>query len=153
MDIIAHTMEYAGGPVDQDAGLLPYSDVYFKEYERLYNDSFREMRTALGLEPVNCCGSREALLNKKDQIFLLFERGRLAGSVSVRGNEIDDLIVGRDFRRKGYGAMLLRFAVSRMQKSGTAPIVLHVAGWNQGAVKLYLSGGFRIRETDIIKRT
>lgn len=80
MDIIAHTMEYAGGPVDQDAGLMPYSDGFFEEYERLYNDSFRDMRTALGLEPVNCCGSR-------------------------------------------------------------------------GAVKLYLSGGFRIRETEIIRRT
>lgn len=153
MDIIAHTMEYAGGPVDEDVLLLPYSDVCFEEYERLYNDSFRDMRTALGLEPVNCCGSREDLLNKKDQIFLLFEGERLAGSVSVCGNEIDDLIVGREFRRKGYGAMLLRFAVSRMQKAGTAPIVLHVAEWNQLAVKLYLSGGFRIRETEIIRRT
>ena len=108
------------------------------------------MRQALGVYPIDCCDTRERLLKKSENIFLLEIDGRLAGSIAIYNNEIDDLIVAREYRRKGYGQGLLRFAVARMQRMGVSPIMLHVADWNRGAISLYTENGFRIVKTETV---
>ena len=148
-DLIAHTMEYRAGPVESPAVPEPYTDAYFDEYKRIYEDCFVDMRTALGLVPVNACDSREALLKKAGDIFVYREGGALIGSVAVYGNEIDDLFVAREHQRKGYGQMLLGFALARMQEKRISPIILHVADWNKAALGLYLKNGFEIVRTEI----
>ena len=50
----------------------------------------------------------------------------------------------------GYGETLLRFSVSRLQNSNISTIVLHVADWNQGAIKMYLKNGFSIVSTEVV---
>ena len=150
MQIIAHTMEYDGEKIESNLQLRTYHAEDFNEYRRVYDECFHEMRTALALTPVNCCDDDEKLLLKASQIFILEEKGSLIGSVAVYGNEIDDLIVAKEFQGKGYGRALLEFAVHNMQNRGIAPIILHVADWNRNAVRLYLKRGFKIVKTETI---
>lgn len=149
--IIAHTMEYTRGEhVHSRLHLRNYQSQDFDAYHRIYNECFSAMRTALGLSPVNCCDRREALARKAKNIFILEVDNALIGSVAIYGNEIDDLIVAKEFQRKGYGEALLQFAVSHLQAAGVSPIMLHVADWNQGAVKMYLKNGFTITKTEYV---
>lgn len=84
----------------------------------------------------------------KDKIYILEIDGKLVGSVAIYDNEIDDLIVGKSYQRAGYGEALLQFAISHMQSNNISPIVLHVADWNQGAIKMYIKNGFAIVKTE-----
>ncbi len=129
-----------------------YTDEDYEEYKRVYNQCFSRMRTALGLVPVECCAKREELLKRKDHIFICEKNGALVGSVAVYENEIDDLIVAKEFQRQGWGRKFLEFAIHRMQKEGIHPIRLHVADWNRGAMKLYKNKGFVITGTERVAR-
>ncbi len=106
------------------------------------------MRAALQLSPVDCCYNEDELEHKKDNIYILETDGELIGSVAIYGNEIDDLIVRKSRQRMGYGKSLLRFAVSHMQNNDISPITLHVADWNQGAIRMYLKNGFVVVRTE-----
>ena len=150
MEIVVHMMEYSGGPVHTHLHLRNYSNRDFDAYKRIYNECFFDMRTALQRFPVDCCDSKEDLEKKRDKNFVLEIDGSLVGSVAVYGSEIDDLIVAKKFQRMGYGEALLRYAVSYLQSNSISPIVLHVADWNQGAIKMYLKNGFSIAKTEIV---
>lgn len=151
MSVIAHTMQYIGE--EMPSPFIPfrnYMDSDYPIYKEVYNDCFADMRRALNLYPIDCCDTREALLNKSENIFILEIGNQLAGSVAIYSNEIDDLIVARQYQWKGYGKGLLRFAVARMQRMGTSPILLHVADWNRGAFELYYKNGFQIIRTEAV---
>ena len=152
IDIIAHTMEYNGGFVESKITLEQYSDKYFYEYKRVYEDCFHEMRTALELYPVDACDSRDELLNKANDIFLYIKDNVFIGSIAIYGNEIDDLIVAKKYQRNGYGLLLLNFAIEKMQKNHISEIILNVTDWNKAAINLYLKNGFHITKTETIKR-
>ena len=148
MKIIAHTMEYRGGSIVSPLRLRNYSAFDYEEYKRIYEECFRDMRTALQRFPVDCCDSKEELERKRDNIYILEIDGKLVGSVAIYDNEIDDLIVGKSYQRADYGEALLQFAISHMQSNNISPIVLHVADWNQGAIKMYMKNGFAIVKTE-----
>lgn len=150
MQIIAHTMEYHGEQISSDLHVSNYSPNDYEEYKRVYEACFSEMRIALGITPVNCCKNADELLQKASQIFLLKREGVLIGSVAIYDNEIDDLIVAKEFQRQGYGKKLLLFAVSKMQQDEAASISLHVADWNKNAVHMYLNNGFVIVKTEVV---
>lgn len=148
MKILAHTMEYRGGSIVSPLRLRNYSAFDYEEYKRIYEECFRDMRTALQRFPVDCCDSKEELERKKDKIYILEVDGKLIGSVAIYGNEIDDLIVEKSVQRVGYGEALLQSAISYMQSNNISPIVLHVADWNQGAIKMYMKNGFATVKTE-----
>lgn len=151
MQVIAHKMEYKGGPMMSDLRLRQYSDSDYRKYRRVYEECFHDMRAALQRFPVDICPSREKLEQEKDHIYILEVDGNLIGSVAVYGNEIDDLIVAKNFQRQGHGEALLQFAVSFLQRNCIDPIILHVADWNQGAIKMYLKNGFSIIGTEVVE--
>ena len=151
MEKVAHMMEYTGGLIQSPLCLRNYSDHDFDEYKRIYNECFFDMRTALQRFPIECCDSKEELEKKRDKIFILEIDGSLVGSVAIFDNEIDDLIVAKEFRRMGYGEALLRYAVSYLQNLNISPIVLHVDDCNQGAIRMYLKNGFSIAKTWIVQ--
>ena len=148
MKITAHTMEYQGGYIASPLRLRNYSSSDYGEYKRIYEECFRDMRTALRLFPVDCCDSKEELERKKEKIYILVIDGKVLGSVAVYDNEIDDLIVEKSCQRMGHGEALLQFAVSYMQNNNISPIVLHVADWNRGAIKMYMKNGFVTVKTE-----
>lgn len=150
MEIIAHTMQYIGGKIDSDLNTVNYSDTHYEQYKAIYHECFRPMRTALGLSP-DCCDTREQLVKKQNDIYLLVAGSDIAGSVATYGNEIDNLFVDPAFQRKGYGKKLLLFAVSSLQKKNKEPILLHVADWNVHAIDLYLKNGFKCIKTEKVR--
>ncbi|MGL4989654.1 MAG: GNAT family N-acetyltransferase [Sarcina sp.] len=148
VDIIAHTMQYLEGEVESNIKLISYKDSYFDEYKFIYEECFREMRTALELKPVDCCDTREQLNDNRNKIFLLVEEAEVIGSVLINDNEIDDLIVSKKFQSKGYGKKILLWSINYMQEKQAESILLHVADWNKKAIKLYENYGFKIIKTE-----
>lgn len=77
------------------------------------------------------------------------ERGRpiavlLLAEVSQGGShELVYLGVARDYRGKGVGAALLRYAISEAARQGGGKLYLAVDDRNDPAVRLYTSSGFR----------
>ena len=140
-----YKMEYKH-PVDErsTAGLVPYSPVYKAEYTSMYNECYHEMRQALDIQPYDFIQDDSFFDEGTENIYLLTENGSLIGSVALKGDEIDDLLVERSHQRQGYGKQILLWALEHI---GTEHICLHVAEWNQRAVNLYRKTGFEIVET------
>lgn len=130
---------------------IPFERKYLKEYKRLYNACFYEMRKALGIEPTNVYTDKDRLEEKRNGIFLLLGSGGITGSVACRGNVIDDLFVEKAHQRRGYGKQLLLWGIQRIRQENKQPVTLHVAAWNERAVALYEQAGFAITKKEMIK--
>jgi len=134
-----------------DISCVPFEEVYFEEYKNIYNACFYPMRKALDIEPYNWYSEYSQMADKTDKVFLLLNEGQIVGSVACIGNEIDDLIVKTSDQKKGYGKQLLLWAINHIRQNNDAPITLHVAEWNQGALQLYEKVGFTIRSKEKIR--
>ena len=128
--------------------LIPYDSIYQDQYWKLYNSCYHEMREALGIRPYDFIQDGSFFDEGMDKVYILVEDGELIGSVALKGNEIDDLLVKKEYQGKGYGRQILLWALANTTSSS---IVLHVAEWNARAVKLYKSVGFEITKTIEIK--
>ena len=76
--------------------------------------------------------------------------GEIVGSVACPGNKIDDLIVNEKHQHKGYERQLLLWGLNHIRKQNREPVSLHVAEWNQRAVRLYRDVGFEITRIERI---
>ena len=137
MEIIAYEMQFSSKIIQEsDIILEVFSDDFYSEYEKIYNQCFFDMRKSLNVEPYNFYSSIEQLDNKKQNIYILWEGNTLIGSVACYGNEIDDLIVNKAYQNKGIGRKLLLWAIEHIRSNNDEPIVLHVAKWNETSLKL-----------------
>ena len=152
IEIIAYEMQFSSKTVQEsDINLESFSDDFYSEYEKIYNECFFDMRKSLNVEPYNFYSAIEQLDNKKQNIYVLWDGDTLIGSVACYGNEIDDLIVNKDYQNKGIGRKLLLWAIEHIRSNNDEPIVLHVAKWNEKALKLYLDNGFEISKIEKIR--
>ena len=133
------TLEYKN-----DIICVPFQEKYWNEYKKIYNECFFKMRKELEVEPINFYSGYSQIKDKINDIFLYFQNEVIAGAVSCYGNELDDLIVNKPFQGQGLGQKLLLWGMNHIKEQGYEEIVLHVAEWNQNAVKLYLKNGFII---------
>lgn len=135
---------------------VPFCGEVFEQnqdiYKYEYNGAFYPMRVALGVKPYEWFSDGGAKLVMKPDVFVLIENNELIGSVGCYGNEVDDLFVCSPYLKKGYGRKLLIWAMNRIRQQGHKEIVLHVAEWNNAAVKLYLDEGFEIVRKDLIEQ-
>ncbi|MDZ4992604.1 GNAT family N-acetyltransferase [Clostridium perfringens] len=151
MEVIAYCMEYMGGKVKTDISLVPFREEFFEEYKKIYNECFYEMRKYLYIKPYYFYSSIEQLEDKKEKIFVLKENDELIGSVAMIDGEIDDLIVNPKYQGKGYGKKLLLYAINKIQNLKAEKITLHVAKWNEKALKLYENNGFKCVEIEKVR--
>lgn len=150
--IIAYEMSFDKmAAYSKDISCVPFQKQYWHEYMNIYNDCFYEMRRALEIEPINFYTDYSQIEDKVEGIFLYLQNGAIAGAVSCYGNELDDLIVGKPFRRQGLGQKLLLWGINHIKEQGYKEIILHVAEWNQNAVELYLKNGFIIRKRERVR--
>jgi len=148
-EIIAYEMSFKGtSNYKNEINCVPFQEKYWNEYMKIYNECFYEMRKDLEIEPFNFYSDYSQMRDKVSNTFLYVQNGEIMGAVSCYGNEIDDLIVKRSFQGRGIGQKLLLWGMSHMKKQGYEEIILHVAEWNQNAVKLYLTNGFSIRKRE-----
>lgn len=61
------------------------------------------------------------------------------------------MTVNKLFQRQGLGQKLLSWGMNHVREQGYDEIILHVAEWNQNAVKLYLKTGFMIRKKEKVR--
>lgn len=129
---------------------IPFDKRYLEQYRTGYNAAFRPMREALDIRPYDWYHDCKDILDKSSDIFILIEGEELIGSVACYGNEIDDLFVSGPFRHQGYGRLLLVWAMNRITSCGYGEMIIHVAEWNENAVKMYMNEGFIISKTEDI---
>ncbi len=130
---------------------VPFQEKYWNEYMKIYNECFCKMRTALEVEPINFYYEYSQIKDKTNDIFLYLQEGVIIGAVSCFGNELDDLIVKKSFQGQGIGQKLLLWGMNHINEQGYDEIILHVAEWNQNAVKLYLKNGFNIKKRERVR--
>ena len=124
--------------------LVPYTPEYQKAYKQMYNACYHEMREALHIKPYDYIQDDSFFGDGMDSVYLLIEDGILVGSVALKGNEIDDLLVAPKYQGRGIGKEILFWALEHISKE---PIILHVADWNKRAIQLYKNCGFEITKT------
>ena len=134
-----------------DINCVPFAEEYFEEYKSIYNACFYPMRKTLYIEPYNWYSNYSQIADKVSNVFLFLEDGQIIGSVACLENEIDDLIVRTSDQKKGYGKQLLLWAINHIRQQNNCPITLHVAEWNQGALKLYEKVGFAVQSKEKIR--
>ena len=61
------------------------------------------------------------------------------------------MFVDKAFQRQGLGRKLLLWGISHIKQQGYNEIILHVAKWNQNAIKLYLETGFTIQKEERVR--
>ena len=144
--IFDKTLKYQNGII-----CVPFQEKYWDEYMKIYNECFYEMRKELEVEPINFYYCYSQIKDKINDIFLYLQNGLIAGAVSCYGNELDDLIVEKSFQRQGIGQKLLLQGMNHIKELGYEEIILHVAEWNQNAVKLYLKTGFTIQKKERVR--
>ncbi len=151
-EIIAYEMIYNKAlKYQNDIICVPFQKEYWNEYMKIYNECFYKMRKALEVEPINFYDDYSQIKDKIKDIFLYLQNGIIIGAVSCYENEIDDLIVEKSFQRQGIGQKLLFWGINHIKEQGYEEIILHVAEWNQNAVKLYLKNGFRIKKRERVR--
>ena len=138
----AYEMTFTG-PVTEKSGivLVPYSKEYQEQYRKLYNGCYHGMREALGIKPFDFIQDDSFFAQGMENVYLLIEDGELIGSVALKGNEIDDLLVDIGYQGQGIGKQILLWALGNISAER---VILHVAKWNQRAVNLYVKCGFEI---------
>ena len=140
------TLEY-----QNDISCVPFQEQYWNEYMKIYNECFFKMRKELEVEPINFYSYYSQIKDKVNDIFLYLQNGVIVGAVSCYGNELDDLIVEKSFQGQGIGQKLLLWGMKHIKEQGYEEIILHVAEWNQNAMKLYLKNGFCIKNKEKIR--
>ncbi len=141
----AYEMTYTRPVTEKsDVVLVPYSKEYQEQYKKLYNACYHGMREALGIKPFDFIQDDSFFAQGMENVYLLIEDGELIGSVALKGNEIDDLLVDIGYQGQGIGKQILLWALGNI---GAERVILHVAKWNQRAVSLYTKCGFEITKT------
>jgi ribosomal protein S18 acetylase RimI-like enzyme len=150
--IIAYEMIYNKAlKYQNDIICVPFQKEYWNEYMKIYNECFYKMRKALEVEPINFYYDYAQIKDKIKDIFLYLQNGVIIGAVSCYENELDDLIVEKSFQGQGIGQKLLFWGINHIKEQGYEEIILHVAEWNQNAVKLYLKNGFSIVKRERVR--
>ena len=151
-EIIAYEMLYNKAfEYQNDIICVPFQKKYWNEYMSIYNECFYKMRKALEVEPINFYYEYSQIKDKIKDIFLYLQNGGIIGAVSCYENELDDLIVEKSFQGQGIGQKLLLWGINHIKEQGYEEIILHVAEWNQNAVKLYLKNGFCIKKRERVR--
>lgn len=151
-EIIAYEMTYSGEkPEPPDIACVPFEESMWEKYMSMYNECFREMREALEIEPYDFYSDISQIKGGEKEIFVFYYDGRLAGSVSCVGNELDDLTVSKELQGRGFGRKLLRFGMAKILGRGYTEVVLHVAEYNTAAVGMYLDEGFIIKSKQKVR--
>ena len=153
MEIVVYEMQYKEIALPESTNIkcIPFEAKYFEEYKEIYNECFYCMRQSLDIKPYNFLSSYEQISEKAGDIYLLIHNNRIVGSVACYGNEIDDLIVSKNFQNNGYGRQLLLWGMQYIRKMNDKPIILHVAQWNKKATELYKKIGFEITHIERVR--
>ena len=136
---------------DPELACVPMDMKYADAYIEIYNACFYEMREALDVKPYAFYSEPSQLQEKIKDIVLYIKDGEIVGSVACFGNEVDDLIVKKELQGQGYGKQLLLWGMRHIREHSQEPITLHVAEWNQKALRMYEKIGFVVTKRQKVR--
>ena len=152
MEIMVYEMKYVKDDIGENSiSCIPFEQKYFQQYMKIYNACFYDMRKSLDIKPFNFLSDYKQIGEKSKDIFLLISGEEIIGSVACYGNEIDDLIVNKKFQSNGYGKQILLWGMNHICQISNEPILLHVAKWNEKALRLYEKVGFDITSIESVR--
>ncbi len=152
MEITVYEMKYVKDNIGKSSiSCIPFEQKYFQQYMKIYNACFYEMRKFLDIEPYDFLSDYKQISEKSKDIFLLVSGEEMIGSVACYGSEIDDLIVNQKFQNKGYGKQILLWGMNHIRQTSNEPVLLHVAKWNEKAIRLYEKVGFEITNIERVR--
>lgn len=128
-----------------------------KEKFNIVGDGYREKYFEKTLEEVKKCNGKILLYKDNEKIVGLIvglinndETERYDFKAPKRGR-ITELVVDKNYRRKGIGKELLLKMKEHLKSNGCEKIMIAVFGYNEGAIKFYKDNGFHIRMMDMIE--
>lgn len=136
---------YRGGSLPEPRlPFFPYDDSWYRPFQRLQSQAFYQLRQENDVEPYVLQPSMQDRIwctQNRRHIFLLQEGQGLIAAGYAGGGMLDQLVVDRDCRGRGYGKALVAYGVNRLLERGEIPR-LEVLDWNQPALGLYQRMGF-----------
>lgn len=145
-------------PGDDLGDLIALSREFFEEYQA--HDKFFQIDV---LRDEDVLDHFVRLLNSDEAaVFVAEEGGRTVGYITVRERQqqtfwrtkrygtISGLMVGKEYRRKGYGKRLLAAAAEHSRKKGIRYVTLYTATNNDVATAFYTSQGMRPLQVTMI---
>ena len=128
-----------------------------KEKFNIVGDGYREKYFEKTLEEVKKCNGKILLYKDNEKIVGLIvglinndETERYDFKAPKRGR-ITELVVDKNYRRKGIGKELLLKMKEHLKSNGCEKIMIAVFGYNEGAIKFYKDNGFHVRMIDMIE--
>lgn len=147
---------YCGGRISYVPALTAeqYTEAHFWCFVNLANEAFLKLRREnnilphlsypLGFDEV---AARERLALFGEGIYLFRNAAaELVGYVWIEGRAIDAIAVSPSHAGKGYGQVIMGFAMNSILEQGHDMVTLEVAEANTRARKLYTSLGFELME-------
>ena len=141
------------GPLFGEVPISPetYKPEYFQKAIELESEVFYQLRITNNIVPHKLSGSSPEELEKISRYFeknagtfyFLFVDGGLAGTILHEKNYIRSLAVARNYQRRGFGELLVKYTVNAILTLGYTEIRLHVLDGNTPAERLYSKLGFR----------
>ena len=65
---------------------------------------------------------------------------------------LEDMIIDREYRGKGYGTTLIKYAVEEAEKRGAKRVTLLTDDTNESAMKFYEKNGFKKSEMQVMRK-
>lgn len=65
---------------------------------------------------------------------------------------LEDMIIDREYRGKGYGTKLIKYAVEEAEKRGAKRVTLLTDDTNESAIKFYEKNGFKKSEMQVMRK-
>jgi len=132
------------------------NNVIMTTYNEKYLPAFVELNrewieTYFALEPMDLYqlqNPQESILDKGGEIFFLLENDQVLGTCAlvphgVNSYELAKMAVSPKARGKGYGDILMKFAISWAQEKGIAELTLLSNTILEPAISLYKKHGFQ----------
>lgn len=148
---VSHDLCYKGiMQPGSNVEVLPYEEKYYEQYARGMQDSFYEQRRENDFKPYRCFEdeeNRQITLNNTKYIYVVVDSEQVVASVLIKEGQIDDVFVIPSYQGKGYGRMIMQFAINKAINECAQKIKLNAVEWNTRAVSLYKSLGFEVERT------
>lgn len=143
-------MTYTGGKrVADNHEIIRYEDKYYAECQKIFSESFHKMRLSVGLESTLSLPNEEERIRYKENeenIFVLRDSNQIVAVVRIEDNEIDAVAVDVNHKGKGYGKVLVGYAVNKLLDKGYTKLTLWVVEGNP-AKYLYEKLDFIVERT------
>ncbi|WP_430858096.1 GNAT family N-acetyltransferase [Clostridium paraputrificum] len=126
--------------------IVPISAEILNEYVDNYNSSFMDMPHGTYIDLKEAKGYLEKV-DENNEFFLVKADGITIGfmNVSIENNEgFFDIGLRKEYRKQGYGKMLLETAIDFLKKKDTEKICLIVIEKNSVAYEMYKKRGFKV---------